>query len=628
MPPLSFMSANFVARQLGYSMTEGWMQGDRATNAWFAPLATYAERFDALLAEVAALGFERIDLWAAHLHYRWATPEHIEIARQLLRKHNLRVASYAGGFGDNAVEFRACCRLAAALEIPVLGGGSPFLAADRAAFVATLREFGLVFGIENHPEKTPAELLAKLGEGDEDVLGVAVDTGWFGTQGYDAPTALRELASRLKHVHLKDVKAPGGHETCRLGNGCVDIPGCLRALREVGYVFPVSLEHEPEMFDPTPDVRASVERIRAWTAEMDAARRIKPLRVAIVGCGNIANAYAKHIRGDPHLALVGVHDIDSAKAAEFAAKFDTEAFPSLDAILQNPDVDAVVNLTIHHAHFDVTRRCLEARKHVHTEKPMALSHADGRTLARLARKMNRRLSCAPVTWLGEAQQTAWKLIRGGRLGTVRVALAEVMWGRIESWHPNPEPFYEVGVVGDVAVYPLTLLTAWFGPVRRVLASAHLVHPDRVTKENRPFSITTPEFQVIVLTFASGLVARITASFYCGQPSRHNGLELHGDAANLYMDRWDVFSSGVYVGDQRQPSRRVPLLRPPFPGIGFGEGISELAAAIREKRPHRCGADQAAHVLEILDAVKASATKGRAVALKSSFPAPEPLDWAR
>lgn len=100
---------------------------------------------------------------------------------------------------------------------------------------------------------------------------------------------------------------------------------------------------------------------------------------------------------------------------------------------------------------------------------------------------------------------------------MRVALAEVMWGRSESWHPNPEPFYEGGVVGDVAVYPLTLLTAWFGAVRKVLASAHLVHPDRVTKESRPFSITTPEFQVIVLTFASGLVARVTASFTVASP---------------------------------------------------------------------------------------------------------------
>ena len=65
---LSFVTANFVARQLDYRMEKGWMQGDDATQAWFSPLATFAERFDAMLGEVKALGFSAIDLWAAHLH--------------------------------------------------------------------------------------------------------------------------------------------------------------------------------------------------------------------------------------------------------------------------------------------------------------------------------------------------------------------------------------------------------------------------------------------------------------------------------------------------------------------------------------------------------------------------------
>ena len=49
----------------------------------------------------------------------------------------------------------------------------------------------------------------------------------------------------------------------------------------------------------------------------------------------------------------------------------------------------------------------------------------------------------------------------------RAAYAEVNWGRIESWHPAPQAFYEVGALFDVGVYPLTLLTALFGPARHV-----------------------------------------------------------------------------------------------------------------------------------------------------------------
>ena len=55
-----FMTANEVARETGWAM-HGWSHGDRATNDAFAPLETFGERFDALLARVRGLGFEAID---------------------------------------------------------------------------------------------------------------------------------------------------------------------------------------------------------------------------------------------------------------------------------------------------------------------------------------------------------------------------------------------------------------------------------------------------------------------------------------------------------------------------------------------------------------------------------------
>ena len=48
-----------------------------------------------------------------------------------------------------------------------------------------------------------------------------------------------------------------------------------------------------------------------------------------------------------------------------------------------------------------------------------------------------RLSCSPITFMGDAQETAWRLVAAGAIGTVRVAYAEVNWGRIETWHPRP-----------------------------------------------------------------------------------------------------------------------------------------------------------------------------------------------
>jgi hypothetical protein len=68
MTTISFMTANYVARQLGYHMTGGWDQGDKATNAYFRPLESFPERFEALLEEISELGFTAIDLWQAHLN--------------------------------------------------------------------------------------------------------------------------------------------------------------------------------------------------------------------------------------------------------------------------------------------------------------------------------------------------------------------------------------------------------------------------------------------------------------------------------------------------------------------------------------------------------------------------------
>ncbi|NQU11038.1 Gfo/Idh/MocA family oxidoreductase [bacterium] len=641
MNTLSFMSANFVARQLDYQMREGWGQGDQATQEWFRPLNTFRERFDSLLGEITALGFEAIDLWSAHLHHLWATPEHIELVRELLGHHNLRVVSYAGGFGDTVTECRAACRLAAALNIPVLGGGTPLLQEDRPALVKLLREFGLVFGLENHPEKTPEELLAKLGAGDEDVIGVTIDTGWFGTKGSDAEGALRQLAARLKHVHLKDVKARRtaptgypmmdlGHETCRFGDGIVPIEACLKTLVSAGYRGAISIEHEPEEHDPREETRASRELVAQWLrAPAPAGKGAKrPLRYVVVGCGNIAGVYGGNLAPYPELELLGAQDVDPTRAATYTQQFGGKVYESLDAVLADPEVDAVVNLTIHQAHVEVITRCLEARKHVHTEKPIALTAREAKALARLAKRQRRRLSCAPVTWLGEAQQTAWKLIRDGRLGTPRVAYAEVNWARIETWHPNPAPFYAVGPVFDVAVYPLTLLTAWFGPVRKVIAGGKIVLPERVTKENKPFTVTVPDWQAAVLEFEAGLIGRVTASFYVGNPTRtREGLEIHGDDGSLILDQWAGFNSPVRVGKFGQAATRVPLVREPYQGVEFGRGLVELAAALREKRPHRNGAEHAAHVVEIMEAILTAVRTGRAVRVKSSFPAPAPMPWA-
>jgi sugar phosphate isomerase/epimerase len=263
MNPISFMTANFVARQLDYNMTGDWGQGDTATQNYFRPLATYRERLGVLLAEIKPLGFSAIDLWGGHLNPLWATPDHIQIAKELIAANGFDIASLAGWW-DTREELEGSCKIATGVGTTILGGGGSLLQTDRAFVVDRLRHYGLKYGYENHPEKTPEEILGKIGEGDEDCIGLAVDTGWFGTQSFDAADAMRQLKDRTFHVHLKDVKQAGEHVTCRFGDGVVPLRDCVDVLKAAGYTGGYSIEHEPEDHNPLAEIEESYALLKEW----------------------------------------------------------------------------------------------------------------------------------------------------------------------------------------------------------------------------------------------------------------------------------------------------------------------------------------------------------------------------
>src|SRR5947207_3568144 len=247
---IAFTTANYVARETGYAM-HGWGHGDRTTNEAFAPIETYAERFDALLADVRALGFATVDVWGAHLNPEWATDAHVDAAREALARHEIEVATYAVSVGPSTVD--RACELARALGAPMIGAG---FSGEPERLAPALERHGLRLAGENHPERPSGELLAKIERGGE-LFGTTVDTGWWATQGYDAARAIEELGAHVWHVHLKDVLAVGEpHDTCRWGKGIAPIEECVEALKRIGYEGAVVVEHEPETFDPSDDLRA------------------------------------------------------------------------------------------------------------------------------------------------------------------------------------------------------------------------------------------------------------------------------------------------------------------------------------------------------------------------------------
>jgi predicted dehydrogenase len=361
---------------------------------------------------------------------------------------------------------------------------------------------------------------------------------------------------------------------------------------------------------------------------MSASQPVPRIGVGIVGCGNIAGPYAASLGTYDEVRLVGVTDIDTDRATAFAREHGVAAHPTLDAMLADPAIGIVVNLTVHHAHYAVTKQALQAGKHVYSEKPMALEAAEARELVALARERGVRLACAPSTFLGEAQQTAGRIIRNGELGPIRAIYADVNWGRIEAWHPAPVPFYEVGVLVDVGVYPLTIATAFLGPAVAVDARGWVLLPDRTTASGEPFRIGTPDHILASVEFSTGPVMRLTGSFYAGRPSRQLGLlEFHGDAASLSLGSFQEFDTTVEVGPAGGAYHRVPLVRPAEPGIKWGRGVADLARAIVAGRPARVTGDQAAHVVDILASARHSIAERRRITIDSGFDPPSLMEWA-
>lgn len=264
MTAVSFITANFVARQSGYQI-DGWGAGEAAVRAWFSPEPTFAGRFGEMLDEIAALGFDTIDLWTGHLDFSWATDRQAAQARDAVAARGMRFNTYAGWFGADRAQLERSCELASILGIAVLGGGTSLLARDLDGLLDALERHDLRFGLENHPEPAPRDVLDKIG--DHERLGATVDTGWFGTQGYDAARAIIELGPRILHVHLKDVRHAGmPHETCAYGEGVVPLRACVEALEQIGYGGAIAVEHEPEDRDPRDAIRRGAEQLRAWLA--------------------------------------------------------------------------------------------------------------------------------------------------------------------------------------------------------------------------------------------------------------------------------------------------------------------------------------------------------------------------
>ena len=374
------------------------------------------------------------------------------------------------------------------------------------------------------------------------------------------------------------------------------------------------------------------------------------MKIAIVGCGFVADYYMQSLPFYPELELAAVTDQDAERLGVFTRFHRLDcARPTLDAVLQDPDIGLVLNLTNPDAHFEISRACLLAGKHVYSEKPLAMRFEDAAALTALADERGLNIACAPCNVLSETAQALWRAVREERVGAVRLVYAEMDDGLVhrmpyQKWlsaSGRPWPAideFEVGCTLEHAGYYVNWLTAIFGPASSVTAFAAPIYPDKETPV--PLQRISPDFSVACIRFASGAVARLTCSLVA---RRSQKLQLFGDRGLLELDdSWD-YRAPVhvrrYVNVRRTtlilPGGKLPLAPRPQPGrrprgvhaMEFCRGPADLAQAVREQRRSHMPNDYCLHNNEIVLAIHEAMAHPGEYLLKTRFEAVQPMPWA-
>jgi predicted dehydrogenase len=357
---------------------------------------------------------------------------------------------------------------------------------------------------------------------------------------------------------------------------------------------------------------------------------IEPIRIAVVGCGNISEIYFKNLTQSHAVSVIACADLDLARAQATATKHNLPKSGSLGDVLHDPEVDLILNLTTPDAHASVALAALEAGKHVYNEKPLALALEDARQMLELARVKGLRVGCAPDTFLGGGLQTCRELIDTGAIGVPVAATAFMTTPGHERWHPNPTFYYQPGAgpMFDMGPYYLTALVNMLGPIRSLTGNARVSFPERTItsqpKHGEKITVNTPTHITGLLEFAQGAQGTIITSFDVhGTHLPH--LEIYGSEGSLSLPDPNTFGGPIKLLRRNEPTwQDVPITRGHTEN-SRGLGVIDMALGIREHRPHRANGELALHVLEVMHGFLQSSTQQRHISIQSQPSRPEALE---
>lgn len=362
----------------------------------------------------------------------------------------------------------------------------------------------------------------------------------------------------------------------------------------------------------------------------------KRLNIGVIGTGNISSAYLKAILGRdglpgfPMLDIMALSDLRPDAAAARAEEFGLKA-QSIEAMLADPEIDLVINLTIPRAHVEVGLKCLAAGKHVYSEKPLGITFAEGRQLLDAAKVAGLRVGSAPDTFLGGAHQQARAIVDSGVLGPIVGGTAFFQCPGHESWHPDPAFYYDLGggPMLDMGPYYITDLVNLLGPVARVSAMSSRLRQERVItsepKKGETMKVSIDTHVTGSLGFANGAIVQIGMSFDVAA-HKHVPLEIYGTEQSLIVPDPNFFGGEIEMRRRGRDEEWVGVkVEAPYASGNYRSlGVADMALAILEDRPHRASGALALHVLEVMEAFEQAAREGRTIDITSTVERPAPL----
>jgi len=356
----------------------------------------------------------------------------------------------------------------------------------------------------------------------------------------------------------------------------------------------------------------------------------KIFKVGLVGCGHIAETYFRAHRYFNNFKIIKCADIKQNSAIKCAKKYGIDS-SSVKKIFEDKNIEIILNLTPPKEHYKISKKALLNGKHVYSEKPMAINLAEGKELLRIANKNKLYIGNAPDTFLGGGNQKSKELLEKKIVGNVKLGNAIFAFPGVQSYHPNPEPWFakkEGGPVIDMGPYYLTALVNLLGPAREVKAASLMKGKKFRTigigpKKGKKIKVECPTTYFSTIVFENNSIIRLTLSFDVIAHQR-NHIELYGSNGSMIVPDPNMFGGSVYVCKKLgKPWTEFKTNKMPLGKINIksqsaranespknanyrGVGLAEMAYCINNKKKHRCNGELSVHVLDLIQSTMKSA----------------------